>query len=239
MAFAQQVRPIPGAVATAGVDERLTFIKKTYAHLGGAIGLFVLLEYLFFTSGLAEQFGIWALSGMGNMIAVLVLFMAAGWLGDWWARSDTSRGLQYLGLALYIVAEVVVIAPLLFIAMYFVADPYIIHKAAIITLFMFGGLTGTVLLTRKDFSFMGGFLRASMFAAMGMILVSWIFGVGLGTWFSGAMILVAAGYILYETSQVLAHYRPTQYVGASLALFAAVALLFFYVLRLLIQLQGE
>jgi FtsH-binding integral membrane protein len=51
------------------------------------------------------------------------------------------------------------------------------------------------------------------------------------------MILLASGYILYDTSNVLHHYRTDQYVAASLALFAAVALLFWYVLRLLMELN--
>jgi FtsH-binding integral membrane protein len=46
------------------------------------------------------------------------------------------------------------------------------------------------------------------------------------------MVLVASGYILYHTSNVMHHYHTDQYVAASLALFASVALLFWYVLRL-------
>jgi hypothetical protein len=45
-------------------------------------------------------------------------------------------------------------------------------------------------------------------------------------------VLVACGWILYDTSNVLHHYRTDQHVAASLALFASVALLFWYVLRI-------
>ena len=48
--------------------------------------------------------------------------------------------------------------------------------------------------------------------------------------FFGAMVLLAAGSILYTTSNVLRHYRPDQYVAASLALFSGVALMFYYIL---------
>jgi FtsH-binding integral membrane protein len=77
------------------------------------------------------------------------------------------------------------------------------------------------------------------FAALGLVLCGWLFGFSLGLWFTGAMILFACGYILYDTSNVLHHYRIGQHVAASLALFASVALLFWYVLRLLMALSNR
>ena len=51
--------------------------------------------------------------------------------------------------------------------------------------------------------------------------------------FSVAMIGLAGASILYDNSNVLHHYPEDRYVGAALELFASVALLFWYVLRLL------
>jgi hypothetical protein len=232
-------RPIPGAVATVGVDERVRFVRMTYAHLGGAIGLFVLLEYLFLKSSMAESLVIWAFSGSWNWLLFMGAFMAAGWLADKWARSDTSRAVQYMGLGLYVVAEVLIMAPLLYIAAYYAKDVNLIPKAAVITLALFAGLTGTVFITKKDFSFLRGVLGVLTMAAFGLILASILFGFSLGAVFAAVMIGLASGYVLYYTSQVLAHYRPTQYVSASLALFAAIAMMFYYVVYFLMTLQGE
>ncbi len=69
-------------------------------------------------------------------------------------------------------------------------------------------------------------------AAMGLIVVGIVFQFSLGPIFTYAMIALACGYILYHTSNVLHHYRIGQHVAASLALFASVALLFWYILRL-------
>ena len=74
-----------------------------------------------------------------------------------------------------------------------------------------------------------------MIAAMALIVVSIIFGLELGIWFVWAMVVFACGYILYYTSNVLHHYRTDQYVAAALALFASVALLFWYVLQIFMQ----
>lgn len=242
MAFGQarsmgHARPIPGAVATAGVDERMTFVRKTYAHLGGAIGLFVLLEYAFLQTELAYQWAQWALSG--SWFVVLALFIGVAWLAERWAHSDVSRTRQYMGLGLYVVAEVVIFAPLLIIASYMADDPYLIHKAGLLTMTLFAGLTGTVFITKKDFSFLRGILAVGSMVALGVIVVSMIWGFALGTIFAACMVALAAGFILYDTSQVLAHYRPTQYVAASLALFASVALMFWYVLQLLMSLSRD
>ena len=72
-----------------------------------------------------------------------------------------------------------------------------------------------------------------------MIVASIIFGFNLGTIFSGAMIVFASVSILYTTSNVIHHYRSDQYVSASLALFAGVALLFWYVLQILLSLANS
>jgi FtsH-binding integral membrane protein len=53
--------------------------------------------------------------------------------------------------------------------------------------------------------------------------------------FSVAMVVLAAGYMLYQTSQVLAHYHPGQHVAAALALFSSVALMFWYVIRIFLR----
>jgi FtsH-binding integral membrane protein len=111
-------------------------------------------------------------------------------------------------------------------------NPAIIPSAAFATLGLFGALTAVVFITRKDFSFLRTGLIFGGLAAMGLIVVAIVAGFTLGPIFTYAMIALACGYILYHTSNVLHHYRIGQHVAASLALFASVALLFWYILRL-------
>ena len=106
------------------------------------------------------------------------------------------------------------------------------HKVA-------SGLTAVVFLTKADFSFLRNFLWLGTIGAMGVIVAGWLFGFTLGIFFSGAMIILFSGWILYDTSNVLHHYHPNQYVGAALELFASVAMLFWYVLQLLMSLNGD
>jgi hypothetical protein len=113
----------------------------------------------------------------------------------------------------------------------------ILGQAVVITLAIFVGLTLTVFLTKKDFSFMRSTLSIAGFAFLGVILASMLFGFQLGAVFSGIGILLMAGYILYQTSLVMSYFPPTGYVAAALMLFSTVATLFWYVLRLLMEMN--
>jgi FtsH-binding integral membrane protein len=105
----------------------------------------------------------------------------------------------------------------------------------VLILIIFGGLTAVVMLTGADFSFLRTGLWLAGLAAFGLIIVSMFMGWHLGLWFVLGMIVLMAGYILYDTSNVLHHYRTDQHVAAALALFASLATLFWYVLRLLMS----
>ena len=143
--------------------------------------------------------------------------------------------MQYLGLGLYVLAESVIFLPLLYFAERHGAGT--IQSAAILTLVVFGGLSLTVFVTKADFSFLKWGLVAVSFIAVGLIVASIIVGFELGLLFSGAMVLLACGAILYSTSNVLHHYHTEQYVAASLALFASVALLFWYVIQIFMSMD--
>jgi len=228
------------AVIDASKEERSTFIKRTYAHLAGAILVFTALEIILLGPLKATTFPLIKsmLSSRMSWFGVLIAFMAVGWIADYWARSSASRTMQYVGLGVYVLAEAVIFMPLLFIATYYTSAD-VLPTAAILTLTLFVGLTATVFITGKDFSFLRTIQSVGMFVAIGIIVVALLFGFTLGAIFSIVMIGLAAGYILYYTSQIQRHYRPDQHVAASLALFAAVALMFYYILILLISLGRD
>ena len=140
--------------------------------------------------------------------------------------------MQYMGLGLYVLAEAIILVPLLYVASTFMG-PDVIWSAVLVTAVVAGGLTLTVMVTKVDFSFLRWALVAGGFIALALIGVSiFMGGVTLGIWFSVGMVVLASGMILYTTSNILHHYNTEQYVAASLALFASVALLFWYVLQL-------
>ncbi|MCA9218628.1 MAG: US12 family protein [Planctomycetales bacterium] len=223
--------PRYSVAALAAEDERASFIAKTYIHLVGAIAALVALEAMFFQTELPAKF-LGMIAGNGNIGWLVVLggFMGVSWLANNWASSSTSTGIQYAGLSLYVVAESIILMPILYLATTFYDG--VLSAAAITTLALFGILTAVVFITRKDFSFLRSILMFGGFAAIGLIICAVVFNFSLGPVFTYAMIAFACGYILYDTSNVLHHYRVGQHVAASLALFASVVLLFWYILRL-------
>jgi FtsH-binding integral membrane protein len=223
------------SAADAEPEVRASFIRKTYLHLAGAILAFVVLEFLLINSPLAVPLVRLMFTGRAAWLVVLAAFMGVSYLANWWANSQTSPGMQYLGLGLYVVAEAVIFLPLLMFAN--IQFPGAIFSAGIMTILLFVTLTFTVFITKKDFSFLGPILMIGGFVALGVIVLSLIFGFTLGVIFSGIMIFFAGAAILYNTSNVLHQYNPNQHVAASLTLFASVALLFWYILRLFIGMR--
>jgi hypothetical protein len=216
-------------------------------HLAMAIYAFAALEWVLFSviPEATMQRIIGGMVGGYGWLLVLGAFIFVSWIADRWARSDTSRGMQYAGLMLYVAAEAVIFLPILYIAqMQAMAVELpggldIISAAAITTLIIFGGLTAIVFASGKDFSFLRSGLMFAGLAAIGLIVCSILFGFSLGVWFSAGMIIFAGAYILYDTSNVIHHYRTDQYVAASLTLFASVALMFWYVLQLIMSLTSR
>jgi len=211
---------------------RAAFLVRTYNHLFGAIAAFTLLEIVYFRTGVAETMARAMLSV--NWLFVLGGFVVASWLASRFAHSATSLGAQYGGLALLVVAQSIIFVPLLYVANHY-AGGGVIETAALVTLVGFAALTGVVFWTRKDFSFLRGLLMWGGVIALVAIVAGAVFGFALGTWFSVGMIAIAGGAILYDTSRVLHHYPDDRYVAASLELFASVALMFWYVLQLLMS----
>ena len=217
--------PALSAIQSGG---RAKFITRTYQHLLGAIVGFTAVEIYLFQSGMAQSIARAMLSV--SWLMVLGGFMVAGWVFSGIAGRAESKGAQYLALAGYVVAEAIFFVPLLFVAEYYA--PGAIGSAAICTLLGFSGLTLVAMTSKTDFSFMGSMLRWIGVGALVLIVAGVLFGFTLGVFFSVAMVVFAGAAILYETGKILHHYPEDRYVAASLSLFASVALMFWYMLRI-------
>ncbi|WP_437941555.1 Bax inhibitor-1/YccA family protein [Sorangium sp. So ce341] len=216
------------SVIRAAADSRERFLVRTYNHLFGAIVLFAGIEVALFKTGAASVI---ARAMMGtSWLVVLGAFMLVSWLASRAAHTAMSKPVQYAALAGYVVAQAIIFVPLLYIAD--MVAPGAIQSAAMVTMVGFAGLTAIAFVTRKDFSFLGALLRWGGICALVLIGASLLFGFQLGTFFSVAMVAFAGAAILYDTSNVLHHFPEDRHVGAALELFASVAMLFWYVLRL-------
>jgi len=219
------------AAPAIGLGSRETFIVHTYNHLFGAIMAFIGLEVLLFASGAAEQIALSMLSV--NWLFILGAFVIVSWLASRFAHSAVSKGVQYLALTGFVLAEAIIFVPLLYVAN--VMAPGAIGSAAVLTILGFIGLTIIAFTTRKNFSFLGGLLRWGAVMALLAIVAGAMFGFQLGTFFSLAMVALAGGAILYDTSKLLHSFPEDRYVAAALELFASIALMFWYMVQLFIR----
>jgi len=224
-----QVRGYNRAQPLSVGDARSAFVTRVYGHLAGAIAAFTGIEIMLFKSGMAEVI---AMKMLGfSWPLVLGAFILIGWLATRVAHQSSSLAMQYLGLGGYVVADALIFVPLLYVAQA-KAGGGVIETAAYVTLLGFGALTMIAWSLRKDFSFLRGILMWGGVAALLAIGGSFLFGFNLGFYFSVAMVGLAGAAVLYDTSNVIHHYPEDRHVGAALQLFASIAMMFWYILRI-------
>lgn len=228
------VQPVAALDATA----RGEFVIRTYQHLLLAVLAFVGFETVLFMTGIAEGIYDFLSGASAAWLLILGAFMVIQWMATSAAHNIENQSLQYAGLFGMAAGEALIFAPFLHLV-FNVTDNggTTVGAAAVITAFMFAGLTIIAFTTRKDLSFLRPMLMWGGFGAIGLIVAAVLFGWTLGVWFSVGMIVFAGGAILYQTQAIMGRYPSDAYVGAAVQLFASVMLLFWYVLRLFVQLR--
>ena len=214
--------------------ERVAFYKKTYTHVAGGVLAFIVFEYFLLQSASIVEFAISMFQGY-RMLILLGLFMLVTNYAESTVIKAANRNVQYMGYALYIFAEAFIFVPLIFIAVSITESFEVLNQAAIVTLSLFTGISAIVFVTKKDFSFLRAGLTAGFFIAIGLIVAGILFGFNLGLWFSVGMCVLAAGSILYQTSNLIHKYGTEDYVPAALGLFASLMLLFWYVIQIFLS----
>lgn len=213
------------------------FVVRVYQHLMGAIAAFVAIEALFFTTGIAEGLYNFVSGGGSRWLLILGAFMVGQWMVGQAAMDMLNPSKQYAALFGMAALEALIFAPFLYYAFEIESAGTTVAAAALLTAVAFAGLTVIAIITRKDLSFIRPMLMFGGVAAMVLILGAVLFGFQLGIWFSVAMIALAGGSILYQTQNIIRRYPVQAHVAASLTLFTSVMMLFWYVLRLLMQLR--
>jgi modulator of FtsH protease len=125
------------------------------------------------------------------------------------------------------------LGPLLTAYLSLANGPQIVMTALGGTGVVFMGLSGYALTSRRDFSFMGGFLMAGILVAFLAGLGALFFDMpGLSLAVSAMFVLLMSGLILYETSNII-HGGETNYVMATVTLYVSIYNLFTSLLHLL------
>lgn len=222
--------------ADAALSERVTFIRRTYMHVAGAlVALTILLAAL--VNFVPDEVLRTVFGRMGSigMLVFLVLFYGVSFAARSMAQANKPLGMQYAGLALYTGMMAFLLWPAIWVCTNIAQYNGILGQAVILTLALSAGLTISVFVTKIDFSFLRSFLVVMGFIVMGAIVAGAIFNFDLGLAFSFGMVVLLSLSILYSTSTIMNHYPTNAYVAAALEIFAAVVVLFSWILNILMR----
>lgn len=125
------------------------------------------------------------------------------------------------------------------IGYYLAVNPTVVTTALGGTGAIFLALSTYAITTKKDFSFMGGFLMVGLFVVIGAALINLFLQVPLlFLVINSAIILIMSGLILYETSSII-HGGETNYIMATASLFLSILNLFQALLHILGAFSGD
>jgi modulator of FtsH protease len=210
--------------AQASVEERLGFIRKVYA--------------LFFVGTLFAVGGVL----LGFMFPPLLIFalqhpfvmlfaMMGGVMGAQAVRHVP--GVNLAALFGFTTLTGVVISPLM--ALVRQTNPASLWQAGVLTVGIFGGLTVYAFVSNKDFSFLRGMVVTGLIVVILAGLLN-VFLVGSGAFgfaVAAATLLLFAGFVLYDTSNIIRRYPTNEYVAGALSLYLDAFNIFLALIRIL------
>ena len=108
----------------------------------------------------------------------------------------------------------------------------VVSSAFAMTALVFGGLSAYVLITRKDMSFLSGFITAGFFVLLGAVVASFFFQIsGLQLAISAGFVLFSSVCIMFQTSAII-HGGERNYIMATISLYVSIYNLFVSLLQL-------
>lgn len=214
----------PQTAAQASLSERMGFIRKVYA-------LFFVAT-LFAVGGVALAFSFPPLMIFAFQHPWIALFLMLGAV----MGAQAVRHVPGVNLAVlfgFTTLTGVIISPLLSIIGR--ENPASIVQAGVLTVGIFGGLTAYAFISKRDFSFLRGMLVTGLIVIIlaGLLNVLLVGSLGLGFAVAVATLLLFAGFVLYDTSNIIHRYPTNEYVAGALSLYLDAFNIFLALLRIL------
>lgn len=215
------------ATAHTQVEQREVsrVLRNTYGLLALTLGFSSLVAYL------AMQ----ANAPYPNIFVVLIgfyglFFLTAKLRNSAWGLVSTFALTGFMGYTL---------GPILNMYLGMASGGELIASALSMTALVFFGLSAYVLITRKDMSFLSGFITAGFFVLLGAMLASFFFQIsGLQLAISAGFVLFSSVCILYQTSAII-HGGERNYIMATIGLYVSLYNLFISLLQLMGIMGGD
>ncbi len=210
------------SASSAATSDRLVFIKKVYS----------LLALSMVTASIGAYLGAGPLLLLvkPNLMLFFILQIGLVFFASFAARKP---GLNIIALFSFTTVSGLTLGPILY--RYLSVNPSIVVQALVMTAITFFALTAYVIISRKDFSFMSGFLMTGLIVVIlsGIINMFFMQSTMMQLVTSGASVLLFSGFILYDTSNIIRYYGTDEHVSATLALYLDILNLFIALLSIL------
>jgi modulator of FtsH protease len=215
-------------VGSTGIESVLStnkVLKNTYMLLG------MTLLFSAMTAGISMAVG------LPQGAALILMLVGFGLLFVVHKTADSSKGL----IAIFAFTGVMgaSIGPMLSYYLAMPNGPSLVMQALGGTAVVFFGLSAYALTTRKDFSFMGGFLMVGLLVAVVAMIANIFLAIpALSLTISAAVVMIMSGLILFDTSRII-NGGETNYIRATVALYLNIYNLFIHLLSLLSAFSGD
>lgn len=213
---------------TAGLESALStnkVLKNTYMLLG------MTLLFSALTAGVSMAVG------LGQGTALVLMLVGFGLLFVVHKTADSSKGL----LAIFAFTGVMgaSIGPMLNHYLSLPNGPQLVMQALGGTALVFFGLSAYALSTRKDFSYMGGFLMVGLLVAVVAMIANIFLNIpALSLTISASVVMIMSALILFDTSRIV-NGGETNYIRATVSLYLSIYNLFIHLLSLLGAFGGD
>ena len=211
-------------VDNASAEVRADFIRKTYFFFMAGVLACVAMGALTLSS---RELFMASISVLNSPILAIALIVGGSILAQSLARKE---GLNYVALFGFTGLMGFLFGPI--VASY---APAAVGQAAALSVLIFGALTAYAMISKKDFSFLGGIVFIGLVAMIGGSILNalWFKNWGLDYWISWGVLLFSGGFVLYQTSNIMHEYEENQYCAAALGLFISFLNIFMSLLRIL------
>lgn len=216
------------SVDSLGIESALStnkVLRNTYMLLG------MTLVFSAVTAGISMAMG------LGHGAALILSLVGFGLLFVVNRTADSSKGL----VAIFAFTGVMgaSIGPMLNYYLAMPNGPSLVMQALGGTAVVFFGLSAYALTTRKDFSYMGGFLMVGLLVAVVAMIANIFLNIpALSLTISAAIVMIMSGLILFDTSRII-NGGETNYIRATVSLYLDIYNLFIHLLHLLTAFSGD
>lgn len=223
-----------GSVPLADAGSRLAFLRRVYGWMFAAVVATIFGAGIAVKSGVAESMLTW------SFLPRILLVLA--WIGGMFLvqrvrHIPTVNVVAFAGYALF---TGFVLSTLIWFAMALAktngeSGATYLLQAGGLTLASFGGISAYAFFTKRDFSFLRGFLVVGSIVMLGALVIGFfVESTAYQLAISIAGVLLFTGFILFDTQKVLKTYPDDEHVAGAMTLYLDFINLFVYILRIIL-----